>query len=188
MNKDKLIFEEKQYMGHNRLSIFTRSVLALFCFLGYYWSENPKPVQVSIFKIGSYPIANYSQSGLIFFLTGVFILLLSAGLTYILHIHTKLYAGYILIDGFWTTRKVKIDLNNITAIRKSRYKRNIFRRAVYNLHNKGIIRFYTSGEEFVELTDISGFTYRIGTHRLSEFYEKLKAEMKVINNSNKIVT
>jgi hypothetical protein len=83
---------------------------------------------------------------------------------------------------------VKIDLNNITAIRRSRYKRNIFRRAVYNLHNKGIIRFYTSGEDFVELTDRSGFTYRIGTHRVSEFYDKLKHEMKVINNSNKIVT
>lgn len=174
MNPNKLIFEEKQYMGHNRLSIFTRSILALFCFVGYYWSENPKPVQVSFVKIGSYPIENFSQSGLLFFLTGVFILILSAGLTYILHIHTKLYDEYLIIDGFWTTRKVKIDLKNIIQIRKSRYKRNILRRAVYNLHNKGVIRFYTSGEEFVELTDNSGFVYRIGTHRSAEFYNHLK--------------
>lgn len=182
MSDKDIIFEEKQYMGHNRLSILTRSILALFCFLGYYWSENPKPVTVSFVSIGSYPIENTGQSGLIFFLSGIFILILSAGLTYILHIHTKVYKGYILIDGFWTTRKVKIDLNNITHIRRSRYKRNIFRRAVYNLHNKGIIRFYTSGEDFIELTDNSGFTYRIGTHRLSEFYNNIKAQLTVINN------
>jgi hypothetical protein len=134
-------------------------------------------------SIGSYPIANASQSGLIFFLSGVFILLFSAGLTYILHIHTKVYKGYILIDGFWTTRKVKIDLNNITHIRKSRYKRNVLRRAVYNLHNKGIIKFYTSGEDFIELTDSSGFCYRIGTHRASEFYNNIKGQLAVLNNT-----
>lgn len=183
MSNRAIIFEEKQYMGHNRLSILTRSILALFCFLGYYWSENPKPVQVSFVSIGSYPIANTSQSGLIFFLSGVFILLFSAGLTYILHIHTKVYKGYILIDGFWTTRKVKIDLNNITHIRKSRYKRNVLRRAVYNLHNKGIIKFYTSGEDFIELTDSSGFCYRIGTHRASEFYNNIKGQLAVLNNT-----
>ena len=112
MESNRAIFVEKQYMGHNRLSILTRSILAIFCFVAYYWSENPKPVQVSFVKIGSYPISDYTQSGLVFFLVGVFILIFSAGLTYILHIHTKVYHGYILIDGFWTTRKVKIDLNN----------------------------------------------------------------------------
>lgn len=182
MESNRIIFEEKQYMGHNRLSILTRSVLALFCFLGYYWSENPKPVQVSFVTIGSYPIENINQSGVIFFFTGVLILILSGGLTYILHIHTKVYNGYILIDGFWTTRKVKIDLNNITHVRKSRYKRNILRRAVYNLHNKGIIKFYTSGEEFIELTDNSGFAYRIGTHRSSEFYNIIKADLAKRNS------
>lgn len=183
MDDDKIILEEKQYMGHNRLSVLTRSILALFCFLGYYWSENPKPVQVSFVTIGSYPISDPAQSGLIFFVVGIFILILSAGLTYILHIHTKIYDGYILIDGFWTTRKVKIDLKNITHVRKSRYKRNIFRRAVYNLHNKGIIKFYTSGEDFIELSDNSGFVYRIGTHRPSEFYHNIKAQLVQINKN-----
>lgn len=173
-------------MGHNRLSVLTRSILALFCFLGYYWSENPKPVQVSFVTIGSYPIANPAHSGVIFFVMGAFILLLSAGLTYILHIHTKIYNGYILIDGFWTTRKVKIDLKNIVRIRKSRYKRNIFRRAVYNLHNKGIIKFYTSGEDFIELADSSGFVYRIGTHRASEFYHHLKNQLALINKNKQM--
>lgn len=186
MNNQLIIFEEKQYMGHNRLSILTRSILALFCFLGYYWSENPKPVQWSFFRIGSYPIEDVNESGIIFFVTGILILILSGGLTYILHIHTKVYMGYILIDGFWTTRKVKIDLNNITHIRKSKYKRNILRRAVYNLHNKGIIKFYTSGEEFIELSDISGFSYRIGTHRSSEFYNIIKDQLEGIKKQEKV--
>lgn len=177
MNKDEIVFEEKQYLGHNRLSMVIRTVLALFCFLGYYWSENPKPVQVSFLKIGSYPIQSFSNSGLVFFLVGTSILVLSAGLTYVLHIQTKVYAGYMILDGFWTSRKVKIDLGNIVSIRKSRYKKSIFRRAVYNLHNMGVIRFYTSGQDFVELVDNTGFTYKIGSQKPHELYKVLETQV-----------
>lgn len=177
MDNSEVIFEEKQFLGHNRLSIVVRTILTLFCFLGYYWSENPKPVQVSFVKIGSYPIQNITNSGLIFFIVGSSILLLSAGLTFVLHIHTKVHKGYMILDGFWTSRKVKIDLNNITSVRKTRYKKNFFRRAVYNLHNNGIIRFYTSGDDFVELTDNTGFTYRIGSQRPQELFNVLKNQV-----------
>jgi hypothetical protein len=173
------LFEEKQYLGHNRLSIVVRTLLTIFCFLGYYWSENPKPVQVSFFKIGSYPIQSFSNSGLVFFIVGISILLLSAGLTYVLHIQTKVYQGYMIVDGFWTSRKIKIDLSNIISIRKSRYKKNILRRAVYNLHNLGVIRFYTSGEDFVELIDNTGFTYKIGSQKAQELFNILKNQVKL---------
>ncbi|MCW3078274.1 MAG: hypothetical protein JWO32_2883 [Bacteroidetes bacterium] len=169
-------------MGHNRFSIVIRSMLAIFCFVGYYWSQNPKPVQVSFLRIGSYPIENVDESGVIFFILGLSILAFSAGLTYILHINTKVLHGVMILDGFWTARKVKIDLKNITGLRKIRYKKNIFRRAVYNLHNKGIIRFYTSGEDFVELTDNSGLIYRIGSQKIDELYAILKKEIKITNN------
>jgi hypothetical protein len=177
-NKE-ILFEEKQYLGHNRLSMVIRTFLTLFCFLGYYWSENPKPVQLAIFRIGSYPISNISESGLAFFLVGIAILVLSAGLTFVLHIQTRIYKGYMVLDGFWTSRKIKIDLGNITAVRKSRYKKNILRRAVYNLHNNGIIRFYTSGEEFLELTDNTGFIYRIGSQKAPELFNILRSELKL---------
>jgi hypothetical protein len=175
---NELIFEEKQYMGHNRLSIIWRMVMALFCFIGYYWSENPKPVKVAVFYIGSYPIQDIPNSGEIFFVLGMLVLVLSALLTYILHINTRVYNGYIILDGFWTARRVKIDLNTVEYIRKSRYKKNIFRRAVYNLHSSGIIRFYTSGEDFIELKDKAGFTYRIGSQRATELYNALKPQVK----------
>jgi hypothetical protein len=178
LSKSEILFEEKQYMGHNRLSIVIRSLLTLFCFVAYYWSENPKPVQVSFVKIGSYPIENTSESGVIFFIIGISILVFSTGLTYILHIQTKVYKGFLILDGFWTARKVKIDLKNIVSMRKSRYKKNILKRAVYNLHNKGIIRFYTSGEEFIELVDNDGFTYRIGSQKAQELFKALKNQIK----------
>lgn len=174
----ELLFEEKQYMGHNRLSIIWRMLLAVFCFIGYYWSENPKPVKVAVFYIGSYPVQHIPNSGEIFFLLGLIILIISAGLTYILHIHTRIYNGYMIIDGFWTARRVKIDFSTVYHIRKGRYKRNVFRRAVYNLHAKGIIRFYTSGEDFIELKDSSGFIYRIGSLRSDEILNVIKSQLK----------
>lgn len=177
MERD-LLFEEKQYMGHNRLSMLWRTLLALFCFVGYYWSENPKPVHVSVFYIGSYPIQHIPNSGKVFFLLGLIILIISGLLTYILHIHTRVYNGYMIIDGFLGARKVKIDFSTITYLRKGRYKLNIFRRAVYNLHSKGVIRFYTSGQEFIELKDNAGFTYRIGTQRSEELLNLIKANLK----------
>ncbi|MEO6305513.1 MAG: hypothetical protein ABIP51_20285, partial [Bacteroidia bacterium] len=131
----------------------------------------------SFVKIGSYPIQNANESGLIFFIIGISILVFSTGLTYILHIQTKVYGGYVTLDGFWTARKVKIDLKNIVSVRKSRYKKNMLRRAVYNLHNKGIIRFYTSGEEFVELIDNDGFTYRIGSQKAAELFKTVKNQL-----------
>lgn len=182
MTEEKHIFEEKQYMGHNRLSIIWRTIIALFCFVGYYWSENPKPVQVSIFHIGHYPALDIPHSGKIFFLLGILVLILSSILTYVLHTHIKVFSDYIVIDGFWTARRVKINLNAITHIRKSRYKKHIFRRAVYNLHSKGVIRFFTSGNEFVEIKDDSGFTYRIGSQKAAELYQVLKKQLGVIHS------
>lgn len=175
--KEDILFEEKQYLGHNRFSIVIRTMLSIFCFLGYYWSQNPKPVHYSYFSITSYPQV-FGSSGLIFFFMGIGILLLSAGLTYVLHIQTTVHKGYIVLDGFWTSRKVKIDLGTITAVRQARYKKNIFRRAVYNLHNMGVIRFYTSGEDFVELTDNTGFVYRIGSQKPHELYNVLSSQVE----------
>jgi hypothetical protein len=86
--------------------------------------------------------------------------------------------GFMMLDGFWTARRVKIDFNSLTNIRKGRYKMNIFRRAVYNLHSKGIIRFYTSGQDFIELRDKSGFTYRIGTQRPTEILKIIESQIK----------
>lgn len=187
MQIENVLYKEKQHLGFNRLSMIWRTLITLFCFVAYYWSENPKPVQVSLIRIGEYPISQIPNSGQIFFILGVSMLILSTLLVYVLHTNIKVFDTYLVIDGFWTARRVKINLDTITHIRKSKYKKHIFRRAVYNLHSNGVIRFYTSGNEFVELKDDAGFTYRIGTQRASELYRVLKSQIKQIeagrNNS-----
>ena len=122
-------------------------------------------------------------SGKIFFLLGILVVSFSSMLTFVLHTHIQVYENYMVIDGFWTARRVKINLDTITHIRKSRYKKHIFRRAVYNLHSRGIIRFFTSGNEFIELTDNSGFTYRIGSQKTPELYQIIKKQLQLINQS-----
>ena len=178
MQEAGLIFEEKQYLGHNRSSIIWRMIIAVFCFIGYYWSENPDAVQIAALHIDYYPINDIPNSGKAFFLLGLLILIISAVLIYIMHMHVRVYKGYMIIDGFGAARRVKIDFSTIENVRKSRYKKNIFRRAVYNLHYTGIIRFYTSGEDFIDLKDATGFVYRIGTQRANELHNSIANQVK----------
>ena len=179
MFKQIALYEEKQYLGHNRISAIIRTILALLCFVGYYWSENPKPVDVSVIHIGSYPVEEIPAAGHIFFVLGILIMLLSIILMYVLHIQTIVYPNYLMISGFWGARKIKIDLSNIHTIKKLRYKKNSFRRPVYNLYIKEIVKFYTSGNHFIELKDKDGFTYRIGTQRPNELFKIINHQ---INN------
>ncbi|MCC6689986.1 MAG: hypothetical protein IT235_00500, partial [Bacteroidia bacterium] len=163
-----VLFEEKQYLGQNNQSILRRTTLALFCFIAYYWSENPKPVDVSGLHIGSYPGQNIENSGQLFFIMGVIILLFSIALIFIIHIHTIITKEGITLTGLWTSRKIFIKFSDIVSARKVRYRKSSLGRSVYNLHSKGKIRFHTRGNELVELIDKTGIKYRIGSQRASE--------------------
>ncbi|MDA8963532.1 hypothetical protein N9H50_00405 [bacterium] len=159
---DELLFEESQHLGYNRLSFLRRMVLALFCFLSFYWSENTQDA------IGS--------GSLLFFL-GVAIVLVSAVLVFIIHFKTKVSNGSIILEGLWTARKVKIDLSSIKSVSKINYSRFFFNRAVYNLHRKGAIHFYTRGKECIELVDKDGLRYLIGSQKPSELLLVLKQQI-----------
>lgn len=171
---DQAVFEEKQYLGNNRSSNLARTGLALFCFLAYYWSENPKPVKVAVIKIGSYPVEDIPNSGALFFLMGMVILVVSAILEFVLHIRTVVYPRSIVLDGLWTARKVKINLETIAQIEQVPYSKYSLNRAVYNLHRNGVIRFYTGGSSAIRLTDRDGLKYLIGTQKSQEFYRAIK--------------
>ena len=181
--EENILFEEKQYLGLNKQSILGRTVLVLFCFIAYYWSENPKPVDVSGIHIGSYPIEDVPNSGQLFFIMGVFILLVSAMLVFVLHIHTIVSEGSIVLNRLWSSRKVKIDLNSIVSVKKTPYSKYPTRRPVYNLHAKGKIRFYTQGNEAIELTDKDGLKYRIGSQRADEFFNIIQNQLNKKNKS-----
>lgn len=168
--EENILFEEKQYLGFDKLSLVRRMVLALFCFIAYYWSENPKPIEVSGIHIGSYPVSDIENSGQIFFILGLMILILSLVLVFILQLHTVVYNNKIVLNGFglWS-RKVEINLSDIVSLKKIKYNKSYVGRPVYNLHTGDKVRFYTRGSESVELTNKAGIKYRIGSQKADEF-------------------
>jgi hypothetical protein len=169
--QENILFEEKQYIGYNKWSILWRTVLAMFCFILYYWSENPKPVDVAMVEIPSSPVDE--NSGQLFFLMGIILMTLSLILIFVLHIHTKIIGNSLILDGLWTSRKVKIDLSNIVDVKKVKYSKYLLNRPVYNLHFKNKIRFFTQGNDALELTDKDGLKYRIGSQKPDEFIKIL---------------
>tara|TARA_B100000927_G_scaffold289292_1_gene285604 strand:+ start:355 stop:834 length:480 start_codon:yes stop_codon:yes gene_type:complete len=157
---DSVKFNEKQYLGYNKFSFFRRMILALFCFIAYYWSEDQ------------------NKSGDIFFIIGCLVIAFSAILIFVLHFETKVQNNSLILDGLWTARKVKIDLSSIKEVKKINYSRFFFNQSVYNLHNKGTIRFFTRGKECVQLIDKDGLIYLIGSQKINELIRVLKIEIE----------
>ena len=154
------IFYENQYLGLNKISLIRRLVLGVFSFSAYYWSTS-----------------QYSN-GDIYFFTGIFIILISIILLFILHFQTKVVNGCIILDGLWTSRKVKITISSIISCKEILYSKYIINRSVYNLHRKGTIRFYTRGDEALELKDKDGLKYIIGSQKATELNKIIN---KIIN-------
>ena len=150
-------FIEKQYLGLNKMALTRRLALAIFCFVAYYWRENN------------------DKAGDLYFVIGIAIIVFSALLLFVLHFETKVFNGSIILDGLWTSRKIKIDTASLVSAKKVHYSKYIINRAVYNLHFKGTIRFYTRGSDAVELTDKDGLIYLIGSQKAEEL-------SRVINN------
>jgi hypothetical protein len=153
-------FIEKQYLGLNKMSLTRRMSLAIFCLVAYFWREN------------------HDKAGELYFFIGIGIMVISILLIFILHFETKVKNGSIILDGLWTSRKIKIDTASIVTAKKVKYSKYFLNRAVYNLHLKGTIRFYTRGIDAVELTDKDGLVYLIGSQKAGEL-------ARIINNKLK---
>jgi hypothetical protein len=153
-------FLEKQYLGrdHGRISI--RLVLALFCFAAYYITELRE------------------QNAELFLVVGCGILVASVIMMFLLHYKTTVKNKSIVLDGLWTTKMVKIDLNSIVKVERTPYSSFIINNPVYNLHQKGTVFFYADGKDAVKLTDRDGLVYIIGTQRPVELEQSIHAEMK----------
>jgi hypothetical protein len=147
---EELNFLEKQYLGLNKMSFIRRMALSIFCFVAYYWREN------------------HEKSGDLLFYLGISILVISAILVFVLHFETRIINSSIVLDGLWTSRKVKIDINSIKSCQKVSYSRFFLNRSVYNLHFKKSIRFFTRGNDAVQLTDKDGQIYLIGSQKVEE--------------------
>jgi hypothetical protein len=153
-------FIEKQYLGLNKMSLTRRMSLAIFCFIAYYWREN------------------HDKAGELYFFIGIGIMVISMLLFFILHFETKVINGSIILDGLWTSRKVKIDTTSIVSAKKVKYSKYFLNRSVYNLHLKGTIRFYTRGVDAVELIDKDGLIYLIGSQKAEELARVINIKLK----------
>ena len=163
-----VLFEEKQYLGYNKYSNIRRMVLGIFCFLAFYWSEENQ------------------RSADLLFLMGIIIMVFSGLLTFILHLHTKVLDGSVILDGLWTAKRVKIDLKSIRSVRAVPSRKFMITSPVYNLHWKGNIKFYTRGKEGVELIDKDGLRYVIGSQMSGQLVEIIREEIGRISNQGSV--
>ena len=95
-----------------------------------------------------------------------------------LHFQTKVVNGSIILDGLWTSRKVKIDISSLLTAQKVNYSKYIINLPVYNLYFKQTIRFYTRSNYAVKLTDKDGLIYMIGSQRPDEFARVINKKLK----------
>jgi hypothetical protein len=153
------VFIEKQYLGRDYLRISIRLVLALFCFAAYFITERRE------------------QNAALFLVVGCGILVVSVIMMFLLHFKTTVKNKSIVLDGLWTTKMVKIDLNSIIKVERAPYSSFIINNPVYNLHHKGTVRFYAGGKDAIRLTDRDGLVYIIGTENPSELERSVLAEM-----------
>lgn len=160
MQENQPAFLEKQYLGRDYGRISVRMVLALFCFAAYYITESRE------------------QNAGLFLVVGCGILVVSVIMMFLLHYKTTVNNKSIVLDGIWTTKMVKIDLNSIVKVESTPYSSYMINNPVYNLHQKGTVRFYAGGKDAVKLTDRDGLLYIIGTHRQAELEQSIKREMK----------
>ena len=151
---------EKQYIGRDYIRICIRLIMAAFCFAVYVY-ERDRDNTVDLFLV-----------------VGFGIIAVSIVLLFMVQYKTVIENKKVVIDGLWTAKKVVIDLNNVTQIRKETYSRYFFNNPVYNLHKNGTVRFFSSGRDAVVLTDRDGLEYFIGTQRPNEMYLVLQAELK----------
>jgi heme/copper-type cytochrome/quinol oxidase subunit 4 len=157
---DKSVFTEKQYLGREFIPLTIRLVLAMFCFAAYFFTDERE------------------RNGDLLVVVGFAIIIISIIMGFLLHFRTRVENKSVMLDGLWTTKLVKIDLNGIVKVEKGTYSRYLFNNPVYNLHTKGTIRFFTSGNEAIHLTDRDGLLYIIGSKHPNEFLRAVREEMK----------
>lgn len=160
---EKPVFVEKQYLGREFIPLTIRLVLAMFCFFAYFFTDERE------------------RNGDLLVLVGFAIIIISIIMGFLLHFRTRIVNKSILLDGLWTARLVKIDLNSIVKVEKDKYSKYLFNNPVYNLHSKGTIRFFASGNDAIYLTDRDGLVYIIGSHHASEFLRAVQEEMRKAN-------
>src|SRR5690606_32939196 len=152
----KTLYIEKQYLGRDRGWLSVRLLLALFCFVAYY---------INI---------EHEQNNRLFLVAGSAIIIISILMMYVLHYQIKVTESSIQMSGLWTARLVKIDVNSIVSVESKEYSTFLVNNPVYNLHQKGKIRFYAGGKKAAWVTDRDGLVFIIGSQHPNELVAAIK--------------
>ena len=156
----KVIYIENQFLGRDRGWLSVRLLLALSCFVAYYINIEQE------------------QNSRLFLVAGSVIILVSVIMMYVLHYRITVTQSSIQLSGLWTARLVKIDLNSVVKYESRPYSTFLVNNPVYNLHQKGKIRFYAGGKEAVWVTDRDGLIYIVGSQRPSELVNAIRSALE----------
>jgi hypothetical protein len=159
MTAVKPVYVEKQYLGREFIPLTIRLALAMLCF-AIYFVTGPNERNADLLVV-----------------VGFGIITISIIMGFLVHFSTRVQNKSILLNGLWTTRLVKIDLNSIVKAEKGTYSRYLVNNPVYNLHTQGTIRFYTAGNDAIHLTDRDGLVYVIGSQHANELLRAIQEEM-----------
>ncbi|MBE7176579.1 MAG: hypothetical protein INR69_09260 [Mucilaginibacter polytrichastri] len=153
---EKPAFVEIQYLGREFNFITIRLILAVCCFAVYAFTPSG------------------DHTGDLLLVVGFAILIISIIMGFMPHYRTTVTGRSMMLDGLWTSRMVKIDLNSIVKVERMPYSRYLLNNPVYNLHKKGTVRFYAGGKDALHLTDRDGLVYIIGTQHPGELERAVK--------------
>ena len=153
-----LLFEEKQFLGFNSYSIARRMVLAIFCLVTFYYSENRM------------------ENADVLFLIGILILVLSILLLFVKYIHILVDEQEIQLKGMWKKQAIRVALSDVAGLEKSLYSKYHMNQPAFNVHVEEEIRFYTSGRDAVKIKLKNGSLLVIGTWRADELFRALKVQ------------
>jgi len=153
---NKTLYIENQYLGRDRGWLSVRLLLALFCFVAYYLN------------------IEHERNNRLFLVAGSAIVLISIVMMYVLHYRIIVTGSSIQLSGLWTARLVKIDINSIVEVESKPYSTFLVNNPVYNLHQKGKIRFYAGGKKAAWITDRDGLVYIIGSQHPNELVSAIQ--------------
>jgi len=152
----ELLFKENQNVGFNGFSILRRMVLAIFCFIAYYYSEGRE------------------ENADLLFLLGIILLIVSGILLFIVHLRTRIDETKVLIKGLLSSKSIQIKKDDIIEYELINYPGGLFEPYTFNLHNDGMIKFYTHGNYAMKIITKDNNTFVIGTNKPIEFIAALK--------------
>ncbi|CAN5444885.1 hypothetical protein BH11BAC2_BH11BAC2_01270 [soil metagenome] len=153
-------FEEKQFLGFNTYSIVRRMVLAIFCFVSFYYTEN-----------------RMENAGVLF-LTGIIILVGSIVLLFVKYLQIRITSDQLMLTGMWKSQQINIPFMDIVQVEKTIYSKYNMNNPAFNVHEENEVKFYTAGKDAIRVRLKNGSDLLIGTYRAEELSRALLSAVK----------